>query len=310
MAISHVFSNTIGDWTGTVTVFDSAGVTATVAATNLVRPVDWNSAHNHFYTLTGNTSNNTTASGTNVLLSGGSNVTLEGTGSRIGIHGAGPPTLSFYDNLLPGSTQTSALGQAMLHVFPFSPANEVFPGNLSALSVFLNVTGTVSTAAAFTVSYSIAFWTSVNSTQISRVFSASSTWGTNAGNMNINDSFGGFRWLSFASSQFDTAPVFEAHKRYWCGIWSRTSSGTPNFSHFGMMSLGMSNSRSGILGNVSEANNSRGWGRFQGHYFTGVSSSFSSAMPDTLDASNIHKRFAGAPFIPQVILNNVGTDIV
>lgn len=42
----HAKDLTIGDFTGTVTVFNSAGVTTTALATDLVRPVDWNSAHN------------------------------------------------------------------------------------------------------------------------------------------------------------------------------------------------------------------------------------------------------------------------
>lgn len=45
LTITHAKSNTIADYTGTVTVGNSSGGTETVAATNLVRPVDWNSAH-------------------------------------------------------------------------------------------------------------------------------------------------------------------------------------------------------------------------------------------------------------------------
>jgi hypothetical protein len=45
LTITHAKSNTIGDFTGTVTVFNSAGTTVTASATDLVRPVDWNSGH-------------------------------------------------------------------------------------------------------------------------------------------------------------------------------------------------------------------------------------------------------------------------
>jgi hypothetical protein len=44
-SIKHQKSNTIADFTGTVTVGDSSGGTQTALATNLVRPSDWNSAH-------------------------------------------------------------------------------------------------------------------------------------------------------------------------------------------------------------------------------------------------------------------------
>lgn len=70
-AISHSKSNTLGDFTGTVTVFNSQGSTATAAATDLVRPGDWNSAHNVYLSISGaagNTFGSSTASGTNVVL--------------------------------------------------------------------------------------------------------------------------------------------------------------------------------------------------------------------------------------------------
>ena len=76
MAISHVKSNTIADFTGSVTVFDSQGSTVTAAASNLVRPTDWNSAHNQFLTIGGNTAGASTASGSNIVMQGGNNITL------------------------------------------------------------------------------------------------------------------------------------------------------------------------------------------------------------------------------------------
>jgi hypothetical protein len=69
--------------TGTVTVFNSAGITTTVAATDLVRPTDWNSAHNQYVTIGGNTAGASTLSGTNVEFHGGNNVTLSGDGQTI-----------------------------------------------------------------------------------------------------------------------------------------------------------------------------------------------------------------------------------
>jgi hypothetical protein len=71
MAISHVKSITIADGTDT----------------NIVRPSDWNSAHNMFFTLSGNTNNASTVSGQNIVLSGGPNITLIGSNSVIGISG-------------------------------------------------------------------------------------------------------------------------------------------------------------------------------------------------------------------------------
>ncbi len=121
MAISHVKSNIVPDWTGTVTIGNSTGGTQTVAATDLVRPVDWNSAHNQYYTLSGNTNGASTASGTNVVLSGGNNVTLVGGGATVGFsvgnyittgalsdHSHGNPTLALTN--LSGTTASNSAG--------------------------------------------------------------------------------------------------------------------------------------------------------------------------------------------------------
>lgn len=43
--VTHAKSNIIADWSGVVTVGNSTGGTNTVQGTDLVRPVDWNSAH-------------------------------------------------------------------------------------------------------------------------------------------------------------------------------------------------------------------------------------------------------------------------
>lgn len=83
MAVSHVFSSPVADFTGTVTVFDSNGNTATTNATALVRPSNWNSVHNQFMTISGNTSGASTASGTNLVFQGGNNVTLSVTDQTI-----------------------------------------------------------------------------------------------------------------------------------------------------------------------------------------------------------------------------------
>jgi hypothetical protein len=71
MALYHAYSQTVGDGT----------------ATSVVRPSDWNSGHNQFVTLAGNTAGASTISGTNIVYQGGNNVTLSGTGSTIIISG-------------------------------------------------------------------------------------------------------------------------------------------------------------------------------------------------------------------------------
>ncbi len=119
MAVIHAFSNTNADFTGTITGFNSQGSTVTLAATNMVRPSDWNSGHNQLYTLTGNTSNASTASGTNVVLSGGNGITLVGSNSQIGIVAEQHGTFSTWANLQGFmNTQTIKPTQSTFYLFP------------------------------------------------------------------------------------------------------------------------------------------------------------------------------------------------
>lgn len=60
MALYHAYNQTVADGT----------------ATSVVRPSDWNSAHNQQITLAGNTAGQSTISGTNIAFQGGNNVTL------------------------------------------------------------------------------------------------------------------------------------------------------------------------------------------------------------------------------------------
>jgi len=83
MALSHVFSSPVADQTGTVTVFNSAGATTTTAASALVRPSNWNSVHNQFITISGNTLNASTASGTNIIYQGAGNISLFATSDTL-----------------------------------------------------------------------------------------------------------------------------------------------------------------------------------------------------------------------------------
>ena len=109
MAISHVKSNTIADFTGTVTVFNSVGATQTANATDLVRPSDWNSVHNQYYTLAGNTNNASTVSGTNVVFQGAGAVTLTGTNQTI-VFNAPVQSVQTQSNIQALSAGTQSVG--------------------------------------------------------------------------------------------------------------------------------------------------------------------------------------------------------
>lgn len=61
MPITHAFSNALADATGTVTVWNG-GTTASVAASDIVKPSNWNSAHALLFSAGGNTANQSTFS--------------------------------------------------------------------------------------------------------------------------------------------------------------------------------------------------------------------------------------------------------
>lgn len=129
MAISHVKSNPVANMTGTVTVFNSAGVTTTAAATDLVRPVDWNSAHNQFMTIGGNTAGVSTLSGTNIEFHGAGAVSLSGNGQ----------TVVFSAPAQSVQTQGSVQVQGSTGAISFANGNGItFGGNASTITASHN----------------------------------------------------------------------------------------------------------------------------------------------------------------------------
>ena len=123
MAISHVFSNAIPDGTNT----------------NVVRPSDWNSAHNQYYTLSGNTLGASTVSGTNVVFQGVGNVSLSGTGQTIVFYGTGGGTQSV-------QTQASG-GIAGTGFTSTTTAGTAVVGTLDSQGLSLGVPAYITTAA-------------------------------------------------------------------------------------------------------------------------------------------------------------------
>lgn len=150
-ALSHVKSNTIADFTGTFTGFNSQGSTITIAATDLVRPSDWNSVHNQFLTMTGNTAVQSTASGSKIVLAaddllqwkvsqGAGVATISAEMRHVSGYIPYPPSGSSISTTF-GATGTSS---ASALFYPFQITN---PVDFNALRLFMNfsfITSTVS----------------------------------------------------------------------------------------------------------------------------------------------------------------------
>jgi hypothetical protein len=190
MAVSHVYSNTNADATGTVTIWYGA-TTSALSATNLVRPSDWNSAHNQYVTISGNTSGSSTMSGTNIVFGGTNGITLSASSAA----GAatmwivGAPALSTYApfNAIGMSTATVAAGNATsgpVSLYYFPVAAPVSAGIMNMMfSASFTTNGTSSGRQTMGIGMAIyTRGTGANSTTIGSFASASFSIGVTGNN--------------------------------------------------------------------------------------------------------------------------------
>jgi hypothetical protein len=202
VAISHVQSITIGDFTGTITVFNSAGSTTTANATDIVKPSGWNSVHQLAATISGNTlgASSTLSGATNVVLAGGSNVSLSlntgASAATISIIAGGGILSRYTDWGLDGASSASqiTLGSASIKGF-------IIPEDVSFsrvdVPIFLSLTSSA-TANTFgmAVSSGLIIYTRNVSTLSPIIGSLGNTTYTVASTSNVN-SVTGARYVSF-----------------------------------------------------------------------------------------------------------------
>lgn len=280
MAVSHVKSNTVGDWTGTVTVGNSNGSTMTIAATDLIRPVDWNSAHNQLYTLSGNTNNASTASGTNVVLQGVGGITLIGSTGTIGVSANAPGTLHGFDPFSPGGEWLAdQQGQSTLHLHEFYfPA----PVQLNQLIFPIYVTANTNSTGTWTVSQILGLYTHVNSTQISRYASWEvTTVITHSGTASSGNLFGLRTWSGAVAAT--TIPVDD----YVVAWGSKTTSGGAPGTLSNFVVSQMNTAFSGHLGSANNA--SVAMVPFQGSF-----SAQTAGLPNSIGTADIRGSAAVA----------------
>lgn len=216
MAIQHIKSNTIPDMTGTVTVYDSVGSTATVAATDLVRPSDWNSSHKINYILGGNTVGSSALSGAEVEIHGGNNITLSAdtANSRLiisaGAGGGGDVTVGNAELFpLHAGTAFITLGQNTLYFQRFENQSNISFNNLEFRFSGSTVSSTNSQAVSHTYDYGLySRQTGASSTRYSLIASSQIIFGASA--------------TSNASAGFTISQG--------AGSYTNTSAGTANMS--------------------------------------------------------------------------------
>jgi hypothetical protein len=222
MAISHAFTNQISDGTNT----------------NIVRPSDWNSAHNQYYTLSGNTLGNSTVSGTNVVFQGSGNVSLSGTGQTIVLYATGGGTQSVQTQASgniagAGFTSTTTTGTAIVGTQNSLGLSLGVPAFLtSAGGGGVALAASTQTATSGTVSFAnsngISFGMS-GSNQITASYTTSPVSNVTAGN-NIS--------LSTAGSTL----TINAQAVALAGGTQTATSGTVTFANSNGISFGMSGS--------------------------------------------------------------------
>jgi len=272
-AVHHVKSNTIADFTGTVTVFNSAGNTTTANATDIVRPSDWNSTHLFNASISGNTSGSSNVQGaTNIVLAGGSNVTLSMvTGASVAtvtISAAGG-TLSRYTDWGAdvGVTSTSVVSVARMSVRRFIVQEPITFTRVDIPVSFSFSTSATTNTYAMVISSAMVLYTS-NASTLSPIVGVSGTnTVTAASNTGAFSSVSGGRLASFGLAtmltpseyyvgfQFSTAtssigasttsinmtlaPVFNSNAAYL--DFNTAGASSTNFFFAGLWSTNISN---------------------------------------------------------------------
>ena len=273
MTISHVFSNAQADATGTLTVWNGA-TTASVAATDVVRPSNWNSAHNQYYTLSGNTNGASTASGTNVVLQGMGNVTLVGSTGTIGISVAGG-TATMWQPFNEGVNVAGQRGQGSWALAPL-PTPPTAAGGVVSIDrvcfpiVFSNSSNSTGTAS---VTMSIGLYTK-NASSLSLAHSTTGTLAvTYSGTVN-NSTYAGVRLMTVPwTTSF-------GDDRYYVAIASSTATGGNNCTVSQMLISQVNSNFSGLFG--ANSNRSNQWPVGWGNY-----SAASGAFPNPIPISHI-----------------------
>ena len=270
MAVSHVKSNTVPDWTGTVTVGNSTGGTQTIAATDLVRPGDWNSAHNQYYTLSGNTLGSSTASGTNVVFAASGGVSLQGSNDTIIVSAPNPVTRTYF-NPQDGYVQVAGQqGNASMHMQPMYAPDVTF----DRIVMPMNVTNATNSTGTLTVSVGVGFYTRNDSTFSLMASTSGSFAVTFSGTVN-NSTYSGLRLFTIPMS----SEISEG--QYYVGIWSRSTSGGANGSVSQFLASQANSNFVGYFG--SAVNATMQYTRGLGHY----SATFSTALPNSVGVSQL-----------------------
>jgi hypothetical protein len=279
MAVSHIKSDTIADFTGTITGFNSQGSTTTIAATDLVRPSDWNSAHNQFYSLVGNTIGNSTASGSNVIFAASGGISIGGSTGTVVVSA---PSYRYFNPYAGHEFVAGQQGQATLHLAPVTVPTMM----MDRYVIPVLFSGATNSTGSLTGSFWLGLYTRTSNSLSLFASQSASTAITYSGTANSTLNSGP-RIISFA---WTTTVPGDA---YWIGFVSRTTTGGANatLSHF--LASQPNSNWSGYLGSVTTAS-------VQVQLGLGQYSATTSGMPGSVAFSQISGTASNAQRNPLV----------
>lgn len=212
------------------------------------------------------------------------------------------PGITRYDNApVLGSASTGtyfgSLGtvNGSMHLFPISPGNDLFPGNMTALTFYLDMFGSGSSAnsAAQTLRASLGVYTLAGASTLSLLNSGSASF-TAAATSNQSTLWDGARYLTMNSSAFSASLTF-SQTSYWLGVIFSSSAATQSLSIYGNYMGNQAQARSGTMGVSGTTNNSRDWAPWAGIVGT-------AALPASIHISGVTKTGASGGFVPHVIM--------
>ena len=261
----------------------------------------------------GNTSGTSGMQSGRLVLAGGNNITISqataagglGTVSVSGIN-AGAQLMSFWQNLGVAGSAPDAMAQTNftngeMHIFQLDIGNNIFAGNMTVSSMYLNVTmNRTQTLGSHGSSVYFGLYT-VNGSNLSLHNSGSMSFG-NTGSSGVSVSasnlYHGKRYLSIPTANF-SASLTMSQTLYYGALFFLTAGTSVALSNFGAY-LGESGQRSGTFNAGSVTNTYIGMLPFMGVYENST-----NAFPASIASQSIRKTGARDMFVPHVVFNNI-----
>jgi hypothetical protein len=262
--------------------------------------------------LAGNTAGNTSSGAGSFRLAGGPNITLSGStaagGQTISISAPAPgggaaPTLSVWNNAAGVTLGSTATSNGTFWLFPLDPDDQIFPGNMTVSTAYIAVSASSNISNAYSHTMNLGIYT-INGVSLSLLNTVQHTVAF-AANANNSQAISGARFLTLASSAWSASPTFSQTK-YYVGLQFNTSGTHVNLSFVGQRYL-QSSQRSGTFGNsITSGNTSMGWTPWIG--VSGASRNNTTALPTTIELSQLSKGGNLYAFLPYILFNDVSSN--